>query len=188
MYNRISIIGGSGTGKSTLTDILSKELNIPAIHIDAINYEPNWKKIDKIERDKIILSKINEKKWIIDGNYTKTLQARLNKSDLIIWLDYSTSAQLKGVFKRYLTMYKKERPEIPGCKERFNIEFIKNVASHNKEKRPILKSILKNISEEKILIFKKQKDLNNWLIEFTHNYTILSDIKNKRPFHNINNI
>lgn len=62
MYNRISIIGGSGTGKSTLTDILSKELNIPAIHIDAINYEPNWKKIDKIERDKIILSKINEKK------------------------------------------------------------------------------------------------------------------------------
>ena len=28
MYNRISIVGGSGTGKSTLCDILSKELNI----------------------------------------------------------------------------------------------------------------------------------------------------------------
>ena len=39
MYNRISIIGGSGCGKSTLCDILANELNLPAIHLDAINYK-----------------------------------------------------------------------------------------------------------------------------------------------------
>ena len=42
MYNRISIVGGSGTGKSTLCDILAKKLNLPAIHLDAINFEANW--------------------------------------------------------------------------------------------------------------------------------------------------
>ncbi len=56
-----------------------KKLNLPAIHLDAINYEPNWVEIDKAERDKIISDKSNEDKWIIDGNYTKTLRNVLIK-------------------------------------------------------------------------------------------------------------
>ena len=63
MYNRISIVGGSGTGKSTLCDILAKKLNLPAIHLDAINFEANWVEIDKNKRDKIINERANEDKW-----------------------------------------------------------------------------------------------------------------------------
>ncbi len=100
-YNRISIVGGSGSGKSTLCNILSKELKLPAIHLDAINFNANWVEIDKNERDKIIFTKSEEEKWIIDGNYNKTLKDRFEKADLIIWLDYSTFMQLKGVLKRY---------------------------------------------------------------------------------------
>lgn len=116
MYNRISIVGGSGSGKSTLCNILSKELNFPAIHLDAINFNANWVEIDKVERDKIISTKALEDKWIIDGNYNKTLKERFNKADLIIWLDYSTFTQLKGVFKRFLNTHNKERTEIPNAK------------------------------------------------------------------------
>lgn len=97
--SRISIIGGSGSGKSTLANILSKKLDIPAIHLDAINYKENWAEIDKAERDKEIEEKAREDKWIIDGNYNKTLMQRLENADLVIWLDYSTYAQLKGVLK-----------------------------------------------------------------------------------------
>ena len=79
MYNRISIVGGSGSGKSTLCNILSKELNLPAIHLDAINFNPNWVEIDKTERDKIISTKSKEDKWIIDGNYQRTLEMRLEE-------------------------------------------------------------------------------------------------------------
>lgn len=177
MYNRISIVGGSGSGKSTLANILSEELNLPAIHLDAINYEHNWVEIDKEKRDKIISDKSNEDKWIIDGNYNKTLQERFNKADLIIWLDYSTITQLKGVIKRYLKTYNRERPEIPGCKERLDFTFIKYVFTYNKKKRPVIVDYLKDISKEKVLVFKKQKDLNKWLKEFTGNNNVLKNLK-----------
>ena len=177
MYNRISIIGGSGSGKSTLATLLSKELNLPAIHLDSINYNANWTEIDKTERDQKILEKSNDEKWIIDGNYQKTLKPRLDNADLIIWLDYSTFQQVKGILKRYINFYKKERPEIPGCKERISLHFLKYVLTYNKTKRPKLLELLENISKEKLLIFKKQKDLNKWLIEFTNNKDILQNIR-----------
>lgn len=177
MYNRISIVGGSGSGKSTLCDILSKELNLPAIHLDAINFNSDWVEIDKTERDKIISARSSEDKWIIDGNYNKTLKERFEKADLIIWLDYSTFTQLKGIFKRFFKTHNKERPEIPGCKERLNFTFIKYVATYNKKKRHIIVDTLESVSKDKVLIFKKQKDLNKWLKEFTHDDNILAKIK-----------
>lgn len=173
MYNRISIVGGSGSGKSTLCNILSKELNLPAIHLDSINFNSNWVEIDKAERDKIILEKSNEDKWIIDGNYNKTIKERFNKADLIIWLDYSTFSQLKGIIKRYFKFRKSDRPEIPGCKERLNFTFIKYVITYNKKKRPTLIDTLNTIPKDKVLIFKNQRSLNNWLKEFTNNENIL---------------
>ena len=39
---RICIIGGSGTGKTTLANNLGKELDLPIYHIDGINYSENW--------------------------------------------------------------------------------------------------------------------------------------------------
>lgn len=166
MYNRISIIGGSGTGKSTLCEILAKKLKLPAIHLDAINFNENWVEIDKKERDKIISAKAKEEKWIIDGNYNKTLKERFDNADLIIWLDYSTYMQLKGVLKRFLKTRNRERPEIPGCKERLDFNFIKYVITYNKKKRPEIIEILKEVPKDKVLIFKKQKDLNRWIKEW----------------------
>lgn len=175
-YNRISIVGGSGSGKSTLCNILSEELNLPAIHLDAINFNANWVEIDKEKRDKIISMKSEEEKWIIDGNYNKTLKERFDKADLIIWLDYSTLVQLKGVLKRYFKTRNNERPEIPGCKERLDFDFIKYVATYNKRKRHIIVDFLNDVPKEKVLIFKKQNDLNKWLKQFTNKTNILDNL------------
>lgn len=65
---RICIIGGSGTGKTTLSNNLSKELNLPVYHIDGIHNLENWKKRDKEERDRLILERASEEKWIIEGS------------------------------------------------------------------------------------------------------------------------
>lgn len=163
MYNRICIVGGSGTGKTTLSNALSKKYNIPVTHIDGIHHLKNWQTRDKLERDKIILDIVKKDKWIIDGTYKDTLKERFEAADLIIWLDYSTFTQLKGITKRYLKNPGKEKPEIPGCKERLTWEFFKYVLNYNKSKRYHIPNTLKNVSTDKFLIFKKQKDLNKWL-------------------------
>lgn len=177
--SRISIIGGSGSGKSTLANILSKILDIPAIHLDAINYNANWVEIDKHKRDEIISSKSKEDKWIIDGNYNKTLKERLDRANLIIWLDYSTFAHLKGVSKRIIKNFNKEKFELPGCKERLDFNFIKYVITYNKKNRPKVLELLNDVPDYKLLVFKKQKDLNNWLKSFSKNENILDMIKRK---------
>ena len=163
MYKRISIIGGSGTGKTTLSNILAKKYNLPVFHLDGIHHLENWQIRDNTERDKIILDILKKEKWIIDGTYKSTLQKRLENSDLIIWLDYSTLSQIKGIVKRCLINLGKERPEIPGCKERLNFKFFKYVLNYRKKKRHYIVDTLKNIDNNKILVFKKQNDLNNWL-------------------------
>ena len=60
MYNRIAIVGGPGTGKTTLSNELSKILDIEAIHIDGIHHLPNWQERDRSERDQIILDCIKK--------------------------------------------------------------------------------------------------------------------------------
>ena len=163
MYNRISIVGGPGTGKTTLANILSKIYNIPAINIDGIHHLPNWQIRDKLERDNIILSYVEKDKWIIDGTYSTTLNQRFEKADLIIWLDYSSFAQLKGIFKRFIKNPNKEKSEIPGCKEKIDSKFLKYVIFYNKKSRHHIPDNLEDISKDKVLIFKKQKDLNTWI-------------------------
>lgn len=159
---RICIIGGSGTGKTTLANNLGKELKLPVYHIDGIHHLENWKIRDKNERDKIIIEKTNQAKWIIDGTYRSTLQQRLKKSDYIIYLDYSTLAQIIGVMKRFFKNHGKEKEEIPGYKEQMNWEFFCFVVRWRKEKRKDVLEEISKVNQKKVFIFKNRKQLNKW--------------------------
>lgn len=159
---KISIIGGCGTGKTTLSNNLGKELNIPVYHIDGITHLENWKKREKEECNKIILEKLNENKWIIDGNYHTTLELRLKNSDIAIYLDYSSLAQLKGILGRYIKKHGKEKEEIPGCKERLTLKFLLCTLNWRRNKRSQIIRDLNKIDENKILVFKNRRQLNKW--------------------------
>lgn len=163
MYNRICIIGGPGTGKTTLSNKLSKIYNIPVTHIDGIHHLANWKIRDKAERDQIILSLIENEQWIIDGTYKSTLKQRLEKADLVIWLDYSTFAQIKGILKRYFKNKGKEKAEIPGCKERMDKEFFFYTLNFRRKKRHNITDKIADIDKSKILRFTNQRKLHKWL-------------------------
>lgn len=161
---RISIVGGPGTGKTTLAQRLSNILKIPATHLDSVNFKPNWEKIPTEERDNIILEKSKEEYWIIDGNYVGTLGERLERADLVIWLDYSTINIIK-VLERTIRNFNKEKKELPGCKERIDWHFLKYMITFRTKKRRKIEENINKIAKEKVIIFYKRKELNKWLAD-----------------------
>lgn len=159
---RISIIGGPGTGKSTLANNLERETNLPVYHLDGIHYLENWVPIGRDERDKIILEKVKEPRWIMDGTYTLTLNKRIEASDLVIFLNYSTTARIKGIISRYLKNKGQEKLDIPGCKEKMNWKFIKCTIKWSKTKKKTINEILVEYEDKNILVFNRRKKLNKW--------------------------
>lgn len=159
---RICIIGGSGTGKTTLSNNLGRVLNIPVCHLDGIHHTENWGVRDKEERDKIILEEIKKKDWIIDGTYSSTLKERIEQSDLIIFLDYSLPLRLSGIFSRYLKNHGKEKVEIPGCKEQISLELVTFSFKFKRGLRKKIIAILDSSNHPNIMIFKNRKSLNTW--------------------------
>lgn len=162
---KIAVVGGSGTGKTTLTNNLGRKLNVPIYHIDGIHHLENWKTRDTKEIDRIILKRANEEKWVIDGTYKSTLQERINKADLVIFLDYSTISRLNGILTRYFKDKGKERPEIPGCKEKMDWNFIKMFLTWRWTKGKEVKKIIMENKDKKILVFKNRRSLNKWYFD-----------------------
>jgi len=88
-YRKIIIIGNSGSGKSTFAKQLGKVTGLPVIHLDKEFWQPNWVETPRdewIEKQKQLIS---GDKWIIDGNYSGTMELRFAAADLIIFLDIS---------------------------------------------------------------------------------------------------
>ena len=152
-----------GSGKTTLSEEIKEIYNLPVFNIDTIYRLPNWVMNDPEKRDKQILEEAKKEKWIIDGTFIDTLEERVKRADKIIFLDYSTITFLKGIFKRLIKNYGKEKPDMPGCKERFDLSFILYVATYNIKRRKYIIEILEKYPEKDVTYFKKQKDLNSWV-------------------------
>lgn len=71
---KILVIGISGAGKSTFTRKLSEILHIPLICLDKLFWKPGWVKKDQDIFEKEVLEQIKTDAWIIDGNYTNSME------------------------------------------------------------------------------------------------------------------
>ena len=76
-YKRILIIGSAGSGKTYLSNILSKKLDIDVTHLDKIYWLPNWEKQPVTFCEDLTKELVVSNEWILDGNYIQTLDIRL---------------------------------------------------------------------------------------------------------------
>ena len=161
---RVIIIGCGGSGKSTLSRVLSEKTNLPVVHLDKLFWKEGWVNISREEFDNLLNEELKREEWIIDGNYDRTLKERLKKSDTVIYLDYPRMTCLLGVVKRVLSNYGKVRADMAeGCPEKFDLEFIKWIWNFNKEHRDKFYKILKEESDKQIYIFRNRKECNEFV-------------------------
>lgn len=161
---RILIIGCGGSGKSTLAERLGEKTGLPVVHLDKLFWHSGWVESAPEEIDEKISRETEKARWIIDGNYTRTLPMRLERCDTVIYLDFSPFACVRGVLKRVLTNYGKVRPDMgEGCPERFDREFLKWVWTFNKTKRPKLYSMLEAAPDARVIVLKNRRMVRRFL-------------------------
>ena len=162
---RIMIIGCGGAGKSTLARRLGEKTGLPVVHLDQIFWSPgDWKHLDKAEFDALLTAEAEKEKWIIDGNYNRTLELRMAKADTIIYLDFSRWQCMMGWLKRVITNWGKARPDMaPGCNERFDPEFVRWVWNYNRDNRQYNYELMAKYPDVRVVILKNRRDVNRFL-------------------------
>lgn len=161
---RILIIGCSGAGKTTLALQLSEKLGLPLVHLDALYWRDNWQGISNEEFDRLLTEELRKQKWIIDGNYGRTLPLRLQHCDTVIYLDYSRLTCIFGIFKRVVRWYGKTRPDMgANCPEHVDFEFFKFVWTFNKKYRERYHKMLKESDNKKVIILKNRKQAEKFI-------------------------
>jgi adenylate kinase family enzyme len=137
---RIVIVGTAGAGKSTLARQLGKLLQIPVIHLDALNWQPGWKVLTKDEFRSRLSEAIAGDAWITDGNYALlTFDIRMPRADLVIWVEQPILRCLWRVAKRAIqTQFRAEERLADGCKEDIGRlwERVRFIARFNRVNRP----------------------------------------------------
>lgn len=161
---RIMIIGCGGAGKSTLARQLGEKLEIPVVHLDKLFWRPGWNHVTREEFDASVREEMKKEKWIIDGNYNRTVPERLEHCDTVIYLDFSRLACLLGVAKRIITTYGTVRPDMgEDCPERIDWEFLGWVWNFNRKNRAKYHDMLENARGKQVFILKNRREVKGYL-------------------------
>ena len=162
---RIMIIGCGGSGKSTLALTLGEKTGLPVVHLDKIWWSPgSWQHLTREEFDRYLMEEVEKPRWIMDGNFSRTLEIRLRKADTVIYLDYNRVVCLLRWAKRVITNWGKARADMaPGCGERFDLEFGAWIWNFNRTNRARYHELLAKQKGKTVHIFRSPRQLEKYL-------------------------
>jgi adenylate kinase family enzyme len=97
---RVSVIGNSGGGKSTIARRLAARLAYPCVEIDTLLWLPDWRPAPVERYDAEHARLIATERWIIDGlGRLQSIPQRLSRStdivlvDLPLWMHFWLAAE-----------------------------------------------------------------------------------------------
>ena len=156
---KVIVIGCPGSGKSTVSRTLYNKTGIPLYHLDMMYWNADKTTVEKsvfLER----LSDVLEKdEWIIDGNYSSTMELRMEACDTVIFLDYPLDVCLDGIKARR----GKPRSDMPWIETEEDAEFIEFIKSYNEQQKPKVLELLQKYSDKNIVIFKSREQADAFL-------------------------
>lgn len=163
--NRVMIIGCGGAGKSTLARKLGEKTGLPVVHLDQLWWAPgNWQHIEKSEFDERLAVEMAKPRWILDGNFNRTVEARLEACDTVIYLDYPRLVCLKNWLGRVIQNWGRHRPDMTeGCNEWIDPDFVKWVWNFNKNNRKRYYELLSGAQGKNVVILKSRRQTERFL-------------------------
>ncbi|MEM8769819.1 MAG: topology modulation protein [Pseudomonadota bacterium] len=113
-WHRIHVTGNAGAGKTTLAAELGRVLNLPVFGLDAVVWQPGWRKTPPPVRAAAERALVVQQQWVIDGVSHDVREA----ADLVIFLDRPRWRCLQQAVKRNLPYLFRSRPGLPdACPE-----------------------------------------------------------------------
>ncbi|MFC1997214.1 adenylate kinase [Chloroflexota bacterium] len=97
---RISVVGTTGSGKTTLARKLFVCLAIPHIELDAIYWGAHWEPLSVVEFRAQTSEALDGNAWVVDGNYSKVRDIVWDRADTVVWLDYPLPQILHQLLQR----------------------------------------------------------------------------------------
>lgn len=101
LEERILVIGSPGSGKSTFARALGELTGLPLLYLDRLFWNADRTTVENQVFDQRLEQAMSQnQRWIMDGNYSRTLDRRLARCYRVFFLDYPVEVCLEGVRAR----------------------------------------------------------------------------------------
>lgn len=157
------VIGCPGSGKTTFAEKLNKRTGLRLFYLDAIWHKPDRTHISRDEYDEILEEIFKLDEWIIDGNYSRTIEKRIKNCDTVFLFDLPTEVCLQGAVSRL----GKSRYDVPWIDTELDPKFKKEIEEFSSNVLPTIYEILDKYEEnKKIVIFKSREQADEYINNF----------------------
>lgn len=162
MMQKIMIIGSPGAGKSTFARKLRDVTGIPLYYLDMLWHKPDQTNVSREEFDERLGEILKKDRWIIDGNYQRTLETRLKACDTVFLLDLPLEVCLAGARSRI----GEEREDLPWTEEELDEEFKQWILDFPETQLPEIYEMLEKYQGNKeIYIFKTREETDAYVLQ-----------------------
>jgi adenylate kinase family enzyme len=97
---RVSVVGSSGSGKTTFAAQLAARLGVRHIELDAIWWGPNWTHLEAEAFASKVDEATSDDAWVCDGNFSAVRPIVLERADTVVWLDLPLRTCLARMLRR----------------------------------------------------------------------------------------
>lgn len=156
---KVIVIGCPGSGKSTFARALHQITGLPLCHLDMLFWNPDKTTVEKSVFLERLSHVLQQDVWIIDGNFSSTMELRLQECDTVIFLDYPVELCLAGVRQRR----GQPRADLPWVETEEDGEFMEYIQNFQRQRRPEILELLGKYTGKEIYIFTGRAEADAFL-------------------------